>query len=299
MISTNIKKGIAILFGMALLGFSLTGCGGGSSDTSATELVVITEENSEEVLSAAFDTIGEALDFKDGGSFTGIDSTQNPSMVKSTQMPALKEVFSSAKDLKTLAENTSVECSEGGSISYSGTEKSGDVTYNNCRESGTTINGTISIIINADGTSGTMTFTNFSFTDPLNRNSLVWDSLVYTFSDTTVSVIMSGYAVNAGERTEFDNYEFDLTLDSSDNISLTISGMVKTDCLGAWIEIRTTEAIQLSYLDSCPSAGQVVIEGSSSSLTVDFNADGSVDVSGSASDHYDNCTQLDTIVCAI
>lgn len=305
MLSTNVKKGVAILFGMALLSFSVTGCGGGSSDTIATdtaqvgtELVVITEENSEQVLSSAFEALGGGFDFQDGPSFIGIASAQNNSIVKSTQTSALKEVFSSARDLKTLAESASIECSEGGSISYSGTETSGTATYNNCQEYGTTINGTMSVTINANYTSGSMTFTNFSITDQ-DGSTLVWDSVDYTFSDTTMSVSMSGYSIYGGERVEFDNYEFALTFDSSDNMSLTVSGMIKTDCLGAWIEIRTTEAIQFNTFDSCPSAGQIVIEGGSSSLTVNFNADGSIDVSGSVSAHYDNCTALDADVCTL
>lgn len=304
MFSKNVKKGFAVLFGMAVLGFSVTGCGGGGSeDTSTTaptgtDLVVITEENSEQVISTAFDALGEGLDFQDGPSFIGIVTAQNPSMVKSTQTPALKKVFSSAKDLKTLAESGSIECTEGGSISYSGSELSGTATYNNCQEYSTTINGTMSITSNTDYTSGTITFTNFSITNQ-DGSTLVWNSVVYTFSDTTMSVSMSGYSLYGEERVEFNNYEFALTFDSSDTMSLTVSGMIKTDCLGAWIEIRTTEAIQFNAFDTCPSAGQVMIDGGSSSLTVDFNADGSVDVSGSVSEHYDNCTALDTDVCTL
>lgn len=302
MFSKSVKNGLAILLGMAVLSFGITGCGGGSSDTTTasagTELVVITEENSEQVLSTAFDALSGGFDFEDGPSFIGIASAQNPSIVKSTQTTALKEVFASSKSLKTLAESGSVECSEGGSISYSGTETSGTVTYSNCQELGTTINGTMSITVNADATSGSMTFTNFSITDP-EGSTLVWDSVIYTFTDTTMSVSMSGYSVYAGERIDFDNYEFALTFDSSDTMSLTVSGLIKTDCLGAWIEIRTTEAIQLNVFDDCPSAGQVVIGGGSSSLTVDFNPDSSVDVSGSVSAHYDNCSALDTNVCTL
>lgn len=303
MFSKNVKNGLAVLFGMAVFSFSVTGCGGGSGDTSAatpvgTELVVITEKNSEQVLSTAFDALGEGLDFQDGPSFIGISAAQSPSMVKNTQTLALKEVFSSSKNLAILAESGSVECSEGGSISYSGSEASGTITFNNCQESGTTINGTMSTTLNEDTASGKMIFTNFSVRDQ-EGGILVWDSAIYTFTKTTMSVSMSGYSMYAGERVEFDNYEFALTFDGNDTMSFTVSGMVKTDCLGAWIEIRTTKAIQFNTFDSCPSAGQIIIEGGSSSLTVDFNADGSVDISGSVSTHYDNCTALDTDVCTL
>ena len=52
-------------------------------------------------------------------------------------------------------------------------------------------------------------------------------------------------------------------------------------------------------VDHCPSSGQLVIDGNDSSITLDFNADGSVDVSGSVTDHYISCDDLDTGICII
>lgn len=292
----NIQKRATALLSVIVVSVIVVGCGGSSNGSSAKELLVITEENSEEVLATVGDAFSEGVNFEDDTNPLGTQFRVNPSIVKSTQKLALKSI-SSATNLKTLAESGSYQCSGGGDVSYSGTEFSGTITYNNCQEYDATLNGTVSFNYSNE-TTGNMTFTNFSITDS-NGNESVWTSLVYAFTNTTMSLVMSGYSMYDVEKVEFENYDFTLTYVNDETISLSLSGMIKTDCLGSWIEIQTNEAIQSKLNENCPSSGQVVVEGGSSSITIDFNADGSLDVSGSVSEHYDSCDALDSGICAI
>ncbi len=313
MVSKSIKKGIAILFGIAILSFSVTGCGGGGGDDSApqgsseiaeSERVAITEENSEKITTATLDAIGEGFDLQNGPSFKSTASAINAPMLKIIEQPTFKKVLSSAQNLKTIAESGSYQCSEGGNISYNGSETSGTITYNNCQEAGSTINGTMSVSANSDGTSGTMTLTNFSMTSD-GETIISLESMAYTYQFnanyelSNISITMNGYATSFGERTDFNNYKFGLTIDNNYNMTFTIDGFIKTACLGAWIEITTTEDIQISYADSCPTAGKITVGGNGSSLTIDFNANQSADVSinGGTPQHYSSCSELDVGTC--
>jgi len=211
--------------------------------------------------------------------------------------------LSTSKSLNSIAESGTIECSESGSFAYDGSETSATFTFNNCTESGITMNGTLSMTMNNDGTSGTLTYTNFSIIQDEN-NKVVYTSATAAFSfDSSYELInmtitINAYQVISGERTDFDNYRLTFVADSNYNVALTVNGSIRSDCLGGWVEITTNEAIQGNAYDDCPSAGQIVISGNASSLTVTFNADGSVDVSGAVTDHYDSCNDLDTGACS-
>jgi hypothetical protein len=309
MVLRDVRKGIAVLFSMAVLSFSVTGCGGGSSSDAGADapveskLVTITEENSEQVIDAVFGSMDIGDGFENVPSFKSVASVQSVPMLKSTEIPALKKVLSSSRNLNTVAESGTVECSGGGSYSYNGSKTSATFTFNSCTESGITMDGTLALTTNNEGTSGTLTYTNFSITQDEN-NKVVYSSATATFSFNDnydvvdMSITINGYVVASGERTDFDNYRLILAMDNNYNMSITINGSIKSDCIGGWVEITTNEAMVGNAYDDCPSAGQIVISGNASSLTVTFNADGSVDVSGAVTNHYDSCNDLDTGACS-
>ena len=306
MILRDVRKGIAVLFSIVVLSFGITGCGGGSSSSDdgapvESKLVTITEENSEQVIEAVFGSMDIGDGFQNVPSFKSVDTTQSAPMLKSIEIPALKKVLSTSKSLNTIAESRT--CSESGSVSYDGSETSATVTFNNCTESGITMNGTLAFTTNNEGTSGTLTYTNFSITQDEN-NKVVYSSATATFNlneigyTVDMSMTINGYVVASGERTDFDNYRLTLAMDSNYNMSITINGSIKSDCIGGWVEITTNEAMVGNAYDDCPSAGQIVISGNASGLTVTFNANGSVDVSGTVTNHYDSCNDLDTGACS-
>ncbi|TET88951.1 MAG: hypothetical protein E3J96_02095 [Sulfurovum sp.] len=92
----DVKKGIAVLFGIVVLSFGITGCGGGSGgDSTSTvpesNLIVITEENSEKVIDAVLGSTEIGDGFENGPSFKSVDATQSAPMLKSIEIPALKK----------------------------------------------------------------------------------------------------------------------------------------------------------------------------------------------------------------
>ncbi len=144
---------------------------------------------------------------------------------------------------------------------------------------------------NADGTSisaGEMTMTG-SFKE--NDKLVEYDTLKQTYKYTSIGSSLV-YETNVG-------------------------GFIKSNCLGGWIEIDTTKNVMMSYdynpdnivceeytddqnqtyqqcsneeENTCPSQGEIVIKGQGgSSVTINFNEDGSVDFSGSVTEHFDNC----------
>lgn len=295
------------MFLLASMVIVFNACGGGSSSSDDSSVipddgyVIITEDNSKQVLSAVVSSINISDAFEDGPiPVINTTSVKSISIAKSMTIPASK-VLSSSSNLKTLAVSGTEQCSEGGSFSYDGTETSGTIIFSDCQESGVIMDGTISFTSNLDGTSMTMTFTNLSIILDEN-NRLFYASASASISLNAyaeignMSIVVTGYSIVNGERTDLDNYKLTLKIDSSSTLMITLDGLIKSDCIGGWVEVKTTEPIQMIG-DLCPSIGQLIITGNASSLTVDFNSDGSVDVSGSASDHYNSCEDIDTEVC--
>ena len=110
---------------------------------------------------------------------------------------------------------------------------------------------------------------------------------------------VDGYTSIFGERTDYQNYTFSMNMNDLSVISFFVNGFIKTDCLGAWIGLTTTENIQINDPDPCPTAGQIIIDGNDSSITIAFNSDGSVDVSGSVTDSYTSCEDVPTGSCSL
>ncbi len=278
----------ALLTGSALLLF--TACGGGSggdAGTPAKTMVSITDENADDVISASVLSVKGITDI--GDILLG-DGSAN--IAKSTShLNTLGNIAAANLEPGTLAESGTESCSGGGSVSYDGNENTGGtVTFNQCVESGTTINGTMVLSIN--GADTTTNFTNFSV-KAYDAEVFYSSATVNLNTDTyDMSVTVTGYAVDDGSRYDFENYSLTKT-----GNSYTFAGFVKTDCMGGWIEIKTNQALVM--YDSCPTAGDIVAIGNNSELRMVFNSDMSVDVSvnGEAYDTYPNCDDLPEEVC--
>jgi len=299
MILKDIQKGIAVLCSMAVLGFSVTGCGGGggSSATSILEKegVVIDASNSEQVLNAMFNIMDVGFD-PALPLAKSVGETSAPTSVL-TQPATLKQIESSVLVRNEAVAGEPIYCTNGGTITSTDT----GMIFSNCNESGIIMDGTVTV--SGNETAATMTLSNFTMT--LDSETVFYESLTYSFTSnanqgiTSMSITMDGYTTIFGERTEYQNYTFTMNMNDLSAISFSVNGLIKTDCLGAWIEIKTIENIQINDIASCPTAGKVVIGGNASSITVDFNADGSVDVSGSVNDHYSSCSSLPGDTCSM
>lgn len=294
----NFRKGLIILFSIATLSFSITGCGGGGSSSSVStplesERVVIDENNTEQVLSTVFNVIevgaNPALPLAKS---VGETSVQTSVL---TQPAALKEIQSAELVRSEAVANEPISCTDGGFITYTDT----GMIFSDCNESGIIMDGTVTV--SGNETAATMTLSNFTMT--LDGEIVFYESLTYSFTLNaayeidTMSITMDGYTSIFGERTDYQNYTFTMSIDSLSAITFSVNGFIKTDCLGAWIEIKTTENIQINDIDPCPTAGQIVIGGNASSITIDFNSDGSVDISGSVTDSYASCGDIPVGSC--
>lgn len=308
------KKRMVVLFGTTLLGLGLTACGGGSSSSDValtpapaeSEKVTIDASNQDEVITATIGAIDQGNSFQ---SFPALKSSKTSSdqiLSKTINQPAFKKTLSIAKNFKTLAASQSYTCTDGGSISVSGTETSGTAVYSDCEEYGVIIDGKVSVTSNSDGTSGTATFTDFRMTLDGELSSYIkymkyqytYDGVSYRLSN--LSITMEGYAITLGDRTDFNNYKYTYAEDSNGNVDFTINGFVKNSCLGGWIEIQTLKTVHIEEF-SCPTKGEISAKGNGSDLIVTFNLDHSADLSlnGTPSEHYNSCDDLPSGICGI
>lgn len=299
MVLKDIKKGIAVLCGMAVLGFSVTGCGGGggSSVTSPLEKdgVVIDASNSEQVLNTVFNVVDVGFD-PALPLAKSVGETSTPKSVL-TQPAMLKQIESSALVRNEAVAGEPTYCTDGGSITTTDT----GMIFSDCNQSGIIMDGTVTV--SGNETAAKMTLSNFTMM--LDNEIVFYESLTYSFTTnanyeiTSMSMTMDGYTNIFGERTDYQNYTFTMNMNDLRAISFSVNGFIKTDCLGGWIEIKTVENIQINDVDPCPTAGKIVINGNASGITVDFNADGSVNVSGSVTDYYSSCLALPGDTCSL
>ena len=298
----DVKKGIAVLFGIAVLGFSVTGCGGGGGSSSVStplesEHVVIDGTNSEKVLSTVFNVIDVGFEPTIPLLAKSAGETSVSTTTVLTQPAALKQLQSVALVRSEAVVGKPVSCTDGGFVTPTDT----GMIFSDCNESGLILNGTMTA--SEDVTGGAMTLSNFTMTFP-DGEFVFYESLTFSFTlnadiISNISITMDGNTSIFGERADYQNYTFTMSIDDLSAITFSINGFIKTDCLGGWIEIRTTENIQINDVDPCPTAGQIVIGGNASSITVDFNSDGSVNVSGSVTDYYDSCLAVPEGTCVL
>ena len=272
--------GLAVLF--------LSACSGGSSSSSSETtaptktMVTINDQNADEVLAASVQSVSGILEIQDlavGNSSANI--AQNSSRINS-----LGNIASADLEPGVLAESGTDTCSGGGTVSYDGNENTGGtVIFDQCVEYGTTINGKMVLSINGDNTHTVLT--NFSVVSSDATAYYSYATIDLNTNTYDMSATMTGYAIANGNRYDVENYSFTKT-----GNSYTFNGLVKTDCMGGWIELKTIQALEIGY--SCPTAGEIVAIGNSSELTTVFNSDMSVDVflNGEAYATYQNCDDL-------
>ncbi len=188
----------------------------------------------------------------------------------------------------------------------------GTMTMSNCGLTPSmTMNGRIDL--SSDGsdcnpTAMKMTLTGFSVIDNSSNLSFSSQSLVLNVSDLTYtsggeithsnSVITGDVSGTVDGMTyDADFYQLTQIVDTNDgfNFSLEISGMLRGGCLGEeWADIDTVQSITFSSVDTCPTAGELLLSGNGQ-MSVIFNADGSVTVGDTV---YPSCDSVDTTCTA-
>ena len=291
MILSSMREKVVYLLLAGSVSFMIIGCGssggGNNGGSSSKSMVKITVDNADDVLAASVQSISGILEIQN---IAVGDSSSNIAN-NASKINELGNIASTDLEPGTLAESGTDTCSDGGSVSYDGNENTGGtVIFDQCVEYGTTINGKMVLSINGDKVNTVLT--NFSVISS--------DATVY-YSNATInlntntynmSATMTGYAIDKGSRFDFENYSFTKT----DN-NYTFAGLIKNDCMGGWIEIKTNKALIIGY--DCPTAGEIVAIGNNSELKTVFNSDMSIEVfvNGEAYDTYANCHELPDESC--
>jgi hypothetical protein len=272
--------------------FFLSACGGGGSSSETpvseipaqTELVTISDQNVDVAVASAVSSISDALDIED----VPVLSTTSSVAKSSVLMAQYAKTVSSDFPLSSAVSQT-VECSGGGTVTADGDEATGGtVTFNECIESGVTIDGAMTLTI--DGSNYTVEFINLM----IQMNEMIayyeYASMQFNETGTDLSVTITGYSEDGSERVDFKEYSVSVTGDS-----FSVNGYVKTNCLGAWIEVKTTQALVVTGY--CPNAGEISILGNNTEVSVVFNADESVTVylNGEAYASYPTCDSLPSL----
>lgn len=289
------KKTLSIMTALGV-SFILVACGESSSsgDTSTEDSLSLTKidgSNQKQATAILFDSID-------------ITTPQLPSIstdgggLAKVSTPLLKAI-SGQEPLKSISAGESYSCSEGGSISSSYANGISTITYDNCQEANTTINGQVKMSYNES--TGVITYTMSEYSIISEGVNYTTPATTYTISSDTISYTATGEVTVDGQSVVFDNYKYTLSR-VDNNVNVSIDGSIKTACLGNWITVKTNEVMQLSDTD-CPTAGDFEVQGDSSKLRVKFSSDKSVDVylNDALVEEYGNCNELpdSSSVCGV
>ncbi|WP_457594506.1 hypothetical protein [Hydrogenimonas sp.] len=285
-----------------------TGCGGGG-DTASTTLdtsvrTTITQQNAPVVAGNTIGAGNGSASTSPGIQSYSLDSAGEGSVAltigKATLSVIGKESLHQAAAVRGLGkrESGSQQCTGGGSISFDISSDRISITYNNCIESGITINGHAETLYSQNG----------DITSTLTNLTIVSSEFDMNFIRATIKVTESGnhlyekltgtMVLKTGEYAgsyAYSDFEIDLSGINGSETILTLDGLTKTSCLGGWVDVTTTTPIKNAY-DGCPYEGEVQIAGGEgSSLRIVFNSDMSVDlyVDGNTTPlHYNSCMDL-------
>lgn len=309
MFTKNLTKAILALSSSALLSFALTACGGGSSSTSTTTIeetdkVTITDTNSQDVIATVANVIDSSYYYElpiAGFAVSSVESKATLPSLNILQLPVFEKIINPKQTSTLTAATTSYTyyCTDSGSVIYTAQNDYNIVMdFNNCVESGITMDGTVTATTNSSYTSFSFAFTNFLITDG-SANRIYYQSLTYMFTQdpntyeiTSMSISITGSLNVNGDTAEFDHYTMSARIGTDNSVFFTVNGYVMDPCLNAWIGMETLQEIKLGYYDTCPTQGQIRIDGNGSDITVTYNNDGSVDVSGAIEAHYNSCTDI-------
>lgn len=283
------NKAVTLLVALGI-GTMMLGCGGGSSDpvtnsgTDTLSLVQIDASNQQQVLAILFDSEDAiAPQLPTVGTLSDRGSLQLANAEDRQVLPNYKSLsLSSAVEPYT--------CSEGGSISTSVSGQVSVITYNNCQEAGTTINGQIQATFNEVAQEATYTMTDFSMKN--EYMTYTTSATTATISENSMSYTTTGHITQDGNTIEFKDYGHTLSYVGS-SVNISINGSIKSTCLGDWITIKTNQVLQITEND-CPIAGEIEVQGANSKLGIKFSEDQSIDVfiDDALVQEYTNCHEL-------
>jgi hypothetical protein len=197
------------------------------------------------------------------------------------------------------------QCEDGGSVTLNGDEVSGVAQFNDCRQSGYYIDGSIEYRLfsyDADIMDIQMTFSHFTVRGPdgtlstsratteliLDANTYALTSATMHYDDMTVESVSNGYTL------QYRNYDVLITQRNESEVGVRVDGSIKTSCSSKWVTLKTNQEVTVVN-GRCPSSGRVNASGTGLNVDVTFQSDGSVVVRDNAngtSNTYGSCTEL-------
>jgi hypothetical protein len=278
----------------------MVGCGGGSktttgggsnttavNDSTSLPQIKIDASNQKQALATLFDSVDittPQLPLSASASSDGSIQLAN-----STQTQ-LAKVLPNYKSLSRTPSGEPYTCNEGGSISASADGSASIISYDNCNEANTTTNGQLKVSYSETTKEIIYTMTDYSM---VNKNSeYTTSSTTYTVSADNIKYSSTGKVTIDGETIEFDHYNYTLSLVDS-KVNISVDGAVKTACIGNWIKVKTNQVMQLGD-NTCPTAGEIEVQGDNSKLKVEFKSDKSISIylNDALTQQYEDCNQM-------
>jgi len=239
----------------------------------------ITISNQKKLTAVVFDSIDITTP-----KFPTISETENGGNSKLSK--ALSYFNNIAKQGKEI-----YQCKDGGTIAtILESENLSTVTYDNCIESDSTINGQIQLVY--DPTAETVTYKLTDYTMSNSSSKYFTATTSYTVSSSGITYTTTGVSTEGSKILEFDKYHYTLNLNET-SVDISISGALKSSTVENWIKIGTNKPLNLQS-STCPQSGNIDISGDNSSLNITFESDKSVKVSvdNKLVQEYPDCDQL-------
>ena len=277
--------------------FGLAGCSGGGSGSTTdvsysgpTAAVTLTADNATAVSSFSLavindDAVSADIPIALLGTVPSTTTAQSFNLLPLTRQllgnlldPSVQDGTSSAGVTRT------VSCQDGGTLTVSSsigdTPTAGDsvsASFNNCNESGSTLNGSVTLVIRSfsgDGATPPWSFALVFRMDQLRvtvnasgATSILHGGYTVRASDdsTTASVTLSGTSliiIEPGKSHWLRNFSFDVDVDdATSNVSAAYDYKISSTVIGGTITVATTERILLHSGAANPYDGTLVITG--------------------------------------
>ena len=227
--------------------------------------------------------------------FNSIDSA-------TPQMPKSSTTTQSSSSLSILLPNyttlqapptvdTFYTCSDGGDITY--TASNSNYEYNDCMVSGVKTDGTIKVDYNATKGEIIYTLSDYSFISA--KKEYRTSATSYTISQGKINYSSTGTTIVEGKTTSFKNYDYSLIL-LNNQINISINGYIKANNLGEWVNVKTTQSLQLND-KTCPTAGEILVTGKNSKLKLAFSPDKSIDLflNATLTQEFIDCNEMPVV----
>ena len=279
MFLTKLKRNTGLLLSAGIVSLVMAGCSGtdGASDVgtvtppAASELVTISDANADKVLASSVGGVGKIAGMIDGLVDSLAEFGTTDSKIAQTGSGANIDGAMAVSADALAIDLLSRDCADGGSIAVNSVNTTGgSVTFNHCQERGIVLDGSAEITVSG----GTYAARFTDVTAVFSTGTLFLSDAGFTDSGDSFDFAIASGAVNV-QGIEIELKNFTLNKLFSD---IVVNSSIKTDCMGGWVDVTTTEPLAFNSSDLLVGGSLTVTGGGSSNMVVSVNADGSINV---------------------